>query len=57
MRNTTNDITYCTNKKCQDKECFRNIHNICIHTTFPYISEADFTDCPNWKEQVNDNNN
>lgn len=48
--NFTNDITYCTNKKCKDYECFRNKRNICRKTKHPYISEADFTDCPKWKE-------
>ena len=49
MRNFTNDITYCTNTKCKERTCFRNKRNI-AKTDFPYISEADFTDCSNWVE-------
>lgn len=50
MKNFTNDITYCSYGKCKDSNCFRNKRNK-AKTNFLYISEADFTDCPNWKDR------
>ena len=49
MKNFTNDITYCTNTKCKETSCYRNRRNR-ARTSFPYISVADFPDCPYWKD-------
>lgn len=53
MKYFKNDITYCSYGKCKNSECFRNKRNM-AKTDSPYFSEADFTDCPNWKNHERD---
>lgn len=45
------DITFCSNKKCKNKECERNQnnYNFIMAGTHP-ISIADFKKCEYWKK-------
>lgn len=48
------DITFCSNKKCKNKECERNQnnYNFMLAGNYP-ISICDFKKCYDWKESEN----
>lgn len=43
------DITFCANKNCKDKGCYRNSKHI-MHDNIPH-SFALFTECEKWDDK------
>ena len=48
------DISFCSNKKCENRECKRNQnnYNFMLAGNYP-ISIMDFKKCEHWKEELN----
>ena len=48
------DISFCSNKKCENRECKRNQnnYNFMLAGNHP-ISIMDFKKCEHWKEELN----
>lgn len=42
------DITYCSNEKCENTKCERHPININLH--WLHHSYADFRECESWKK-------
>lgn len=42
------DITYCSNEKCENTKCERHTINIKLH--WLHHSYADFRECESWKK-------
>lgn len=45
----SDDITFCANKNCEDRSCYRNPKNI-KHDDI-LLSFAMFTDCEKWNDK------
>lgn len=45
----SDDITFCANKECKDKSCYRNPKHI-MHDDIPH-SFAMFTECEKWDDK------
>ena len=48
------DITFCSNTKCKNLKCKRNLNSIPAEFKDRLIWQGEFTDCKYWEGKVNE---